>query len=788
MNAHSGLVFSKSCPYNTAMSTTQDYLLRLIELRKVATAVPQDPGSQAMAAAAKINPMSGNATITPIDTSEKQQGPAQADLDKKDKEIQKLQSEAESAKLELQKEKAKAELIKTHQQNLERSKAEREKLQKEKEKLKSDLEISKARMQQAESEHTTRMQNISAQQKVQMAEDRAKSMMSAADQNAKAYVKMTQDAAKDSNAFFADSQKALNAQHSALLKDKDALLKDKEKFVNDKLNRSSGLSPLLTRRLQNAAAATRNLAKLRSHLQGMSGVYMSKASAAPAPAQQQPAQQQPAPQPASAPTPQPASAPAPQPASAPAPQQQQAKPAPGTTQLVNQQDRYNALRSKYTLGQNASLSDLARTQAALKREVEEGRLARQDVRGAQRYLDEVTSRMNATRRQVNTAARKGDVDAVNQQRDYSALTYRPKGWFTTGRSALDDMSAVRYDPRVESRDAAQRATEGRGGKWWRAAKVMLEGLNPFSMIERTARNADMSRHIANTYDVDQNLLTGYSGANANRASALADELKLKQSWGGNIYDQAVSLANAASYAIPGTGLAHGAALGGGLLAANMATANGGRDDGSIMTVPTQAAQDNMTSKIASVNTPPAQPVTPKGMTSFTPVRPEAASTKPAEAPAQQPNRQNGTTMYDAPESSSAEGRRNVGEGGKHVAQELNLGFPADTFYKSRVYMSSKEPATQLIRGVANAFGMPILNGGTGNGTYAGNLGITSRLAAAMMRANDPYMLESTGIHGGPLAYGTTKDVSGHNAFLAQQWAQGGSTPVANTAWSDRSMA
>lgn len=259
------------------MSLTRSHLQTLAFLRKTAADQNLDPGAQAMMAASKINPMSGNPSITPIDTSTPEQTGEDTskleeahrkELEKKDEELRKARAENDRANLLLEKQKAEADLVAQHTQHLEA-------LRKQQDQLKSEEAQQKANLAAAEAEHRSRLAEQKADMMVSTSEQKAKMLMDAADQNAKAYVQMTQDAQEANQNQFASQFENLSKQQADILNKQNELVKQKEEISNSRF----GISDFTRKSVSDAVAATKNLTKLRSRLQAMPNVYMSDAHA-----------------------------------------------------------------------------------------------------------------------------------------------------------------------------------------------------------------------------------------------------------------------------------------------------------------------------------------------------------------------------------------------------------------------------------------------------------------------------------------------------------------------------
>lgn len=254
------------------MSLSVQHIEFLRRMCKSADAQQPSPGAQAMMAASKINPASGNAQFTPIQT---EQQPAdngggdlaaaeekhRAELDKKEQENKELQAQLDAANLENAKHKAMQDLERQHDANM--SKLEKEKQQ---------LEARKVQMNADEESHQATLRQQEAEQKVRIAEEKAEAMKATADDSAKQHIQLMQNVMKGSQNMF-------SSQFQQIFKEKDDLLKKKEQAMQQAQQSAqpgTSLSQHTMQRIADATSAAKNLTKLRARLQGMQGVYMSE--------------------------------------------------------------------------------------------------------------------------------------------------------------------------------------------------------------------------------------------------------------------------------------------------------------------------------------------------------------------------------------------------------------------------------------------------------------------------------------------------------------------------------
>lgn len=196
----------------------------------------QDPGAQAMAAAAQAaTPPGGIPLPKPIDNSEGEEDgknmipeekvqaekeklelQRRAELEKKENEIRGLQHELDLERVERQKATAEKELDEKRRQQDEQLKQERAKLDAERQKLEQDKAL-QSNTQQAELiKHQADMERETSKQMADIAQQKAKAIEDIAKQNAQQYIKTTQQSQQQANRYFAEQQKKFRAENPAM--------------------------------------------------------------------------------------------------------------------------------------------------------------------------------------------------------------------------------------------------------------------------------------------------------------------------------------------------------------------------------------------------------------------------------------------------------------------------------------------------------------------------------------------------------------------------------------------
>lgn len=195
----------------------------------------QDPGAQAMAAAAQAaTPPGGIPLPKPIEQpseeggenmvpeeklqaeKEKLEAQRRAELEKKENEIRGLQHELDLERVERQKATAENELKEKSRQQEEQFRQEREKLDAERQKLEQDKAL-QANTQQAELiKHQADMERETSKQVAEIAQQKAKAIEDIAKQNAQQYIKTTQQSQQQTNKYFAEQQKKFKSENPAM--------------------------------------------------------------------------------------------------------------------------------------------------------------------------------------------------------------------------------------------------------------------------------------------------------------------------------------------------------------------------------------------------------------------------------------------------------------------------------------------------------------------------------------------------------------------------------------------
>ena len=195
----------------------------------------QDPGAQAMAAAAQAaTPPGGIPLPKPIEQpteeggenmvpeeklqaeKEKLEAQRRAELEKKENEIRGLQHELDLERVERQKATAENELKEKSRQQEEKLRQEREKLDAERQKLERDKAM-QSNTQQAELiKHQADMERETSKQVADIAQQKAKAIEDIAKQNAQQYIKTTQQSQQQANRYFADQQKRFKSENPVM--------------------------------------------------------------------------------------------------------------------------------------------------------------------------------------------------------------------------------------------------------------------------------------------------------------------------------------------------------------------------------------------------------------------------------------------------------------------------------------------------------------------------------------------------------------------------------------------
>ena len=210
-------------------------LSEVFEFINKRAAEQQDPGAQAMAAAAQAaTPPGGIPLPKPIEQpseeggenmvpeeklqaeKEKLEAQRRAELEKKENEIRGLQHELDLERVERQKAIAENELKEKSRQQEEQFKQEREKLDAERQKLEQDKAL-QSNTQQAELiKHQADMERETSKQVADIAQQKAKAIEDIAKQNAQQYIKTTQQSQQQTNRYFAEQQKKFKSENPTM--------------------------------------------------------------------------------------------------------------------------------------------------------------------------------------------------------------------------------------------------------------------------------------------------------------------------------------------------------------------------------------------------------------------------------------------------------------------------------------------------------------------------------------------------------------------------------------------
>jgi hypothetical protein len=219
---------------------------------------PQDtPGGQAMAAAAKMAAPPG-APPMPQPIEQPQQEAAAdptaeqqkhlADIAKKDKEIGDLRAKTQELKLDIQRMQMTSELQKQQQAMLDKVRNEQKLLDKKQTEFTSAEAAHKANLEKETARHEVMRAKADAKSLADIARRDADSIKSNAEQNAKNYVKMVEDARKTTDSYMASKEKAFAQTQEAAKKN------------------SPYVSVSLRSNIDSALAAAKNIGKLRSRI------------------------------------------------------------------------------------------------------------------------------------------------------------------------------------------------------------------------------------------------------------------------------------------------------------------------------------------------------------------------------------------------------------------------------------------------------------------------------------------------------------------------------------------
>lgn len=235
-----------------------DELYEVVKTASAQAPAPQNtPGGQAMAAAAKMAAPPGappmpqpieqpQAEAAPDPTAEQQKH--LQDIAKKDKEIQDLRTQTHELKLDLQRMQMTSELQKQQQAMLEKVRAEQKLLDKKQTEFHSHEAAHKANLEKETARHEVMRAKADAKSLADIATRDAESIKANAEQNAKNYIKMVEDARKTTDSYMASKEKAFAQTQEAAKKN------------------SPYVSVSLRSNIDGALAAAKNIGKLRSRI------------------------------------------------------------------------------------------------------------------------------------------------------------------------------------------------------------------------------------------------------------------------------------------------------------------------------------------------------------------------------------------------------------------------------------------------------------------------------------------------------------------------------------------
>lgn len=430
-------------------------LLEFVKRAGTAPPAPQDsPGNQAMAAAAQMAAPSGVSMPKPPAPAQQpppEDGSAQQELAAKDQQISELREQLNEEKLNTEKERMRSE-IQAERQRAEASlRKEQEALARKQTEYAASEERHRANMEKETARQQAQVAKSEADATVRIAQRDADSIKATADSNARDYVKMTEAARKDVDAYRAQQQAAFDKQ------------------VQESKKSNPYIPVSLQNQLDGALAATKNVAKLRARL-----AKTASASSQPQPAQ--PSQPQPVPQPAPAAAP---VSPNPQPKQTPAAPQataeQRAAARATQSRLRAMNEQANAHNKLVRIGDKVSLQgDLThRHKEQLMAEQKLDYLRRNNadlgtIREWQEAVDTSKAAQQKYMQELKDRAAGGDAAAKEELAQYTDFTQMRGVFGGTNSEAADFSEAARYGLTPEEyqafRDADDNWVES-AGKW-----------------------------------------------------------------------------------------------------------------------------------------------------------------------------------------------------------------------------------------------------------------------------------------------------------------------------------
>lgn len=261
---------------------------------------PMTPGNQAMANAAQMAAPPGAPPLpsapSPAQSSEQPNAEAtvpeaqyKKEMDGKTKEIESLRAQLQDAKFEVQRTKMRSEFQQQQQKMQLDMQAKQQAMLDKVKGEQAALDKRQAEVEQQNAQQKIQLERDAAQQQMNIAREEAKSIQNIAKRdadsikataadNAKSYVRMTDDARKAADGYMASKQQELNKQQEAAR------------------NSTPYIPPALQSQLRGAMAAAKNVGKFRARLAKTNASIHKEASQQPQQPQQpqpQPAQQQP---------------------------------------------------------------------------------------------------------------------------------------------------------------------------------------------------------------------------------------------------------------------------------------------------------------------------------------------------------------------------------------------------------------------------------------------------------------------------------------------------------------
>lgn len=592
----------------------------LIALTKSASQ-PMTPGNQAMANAAQMAAPPGSPPLpsAPSPAPSPEQPNAEAtvpeaqhkkEMDGKTKEIESLRAQLQDAKFEVQRTKMRSEFQQQQQKMQLDMQAKQQAMLDKVKGEQAALDKRQAEVEQQNAQQKIQLERDAAQQQMNIAREEAKSIQNIAKRdadsikataadNAKSYVRMTDDARKAADGYMASKQQELNKQQEAAR------------------NSTPYIPPALQSQLRGAMAAAKNVGKFRARLAKTNASIHKEASQAQPPAPQQP--QQPQAQPAQQPATQ--APPAPQNNAARVPAQggtpgAAARPAPTTSgpQISAEQQRQNArMKQQDTMAQNrrlrqqrantllSNVSDkvvlqgtmLDRHKGMLTAKANMNRLAAKGAQNTEEYkqwaqaYNYANKELATYRQSVEQKAAAGDAAAKEELAQMKDFTQKretsggagllkkvnPLGWLSSGARALGFGGAADKLDEVATFGLSNRRSEEE--EFLEAAQ---HGMTPeeFAAKKQEESRGGAVKSFLKGFFVDPFVNAGNSFNENERASQLAKNRGVSRNWWSDDYSSQGEAGQNYLNAIRQRGLKHSAlgnygsiALNNGLMAADV---------------------------------------------------------------------------------------------------------------------------------------------------------------------------------------------------------------------------